>query len=481
MSRIDTVTMAILSARLDGVARKMANTLLRTGRSGILTIARDFSCCILTGRDQLIAMAESLPIHVLSGPDVMARTMRENHPVLQRGDAFLHNSPYHGCTHPADHSILIPVIDDDAAAWMDDSEERMRSAIRKRAAGTVSRTSWHDPMPNTPPEGIPIKASVTVDPAAETITVDRRDNPDCLPVGLNLSEACARSAALIGVFNSIDPGVPKNAGASRRLNVQWREGCICGIPRHPTSCSVATTNIADHVANAVQAALAELQDGIGLAEAGLVRLPSIGVVSGNDPRTGQDLVNEVYLGITGGAGAPACDGWLSIVHLGNAGLCFQDSVELDEVRQPIFVESRRLIPDSEGAGRFRGALGCEAIFGPTEAPICIAYVSDGNHHPPQGTRGGLPGGAAAQYLQDALGRRELLANAGEVWLEPGQMIVSVSTGGGGYGEPATRDPDRVLHDVREGWITPARAREVDRVAIVDGRLDPVETDRLRGG
>ena len=110
---MDGVQLAILNSRLNGVARKMANTLLRTGRSGILAIARDFSCCILSADDQLIAFAESLPIHILSGPDVMARTMRENHPKLARGDAYLHNSPYHGCTHPADHSILIPVIDDD--------------------------------------------------------------------------------------------------------------------------------------------------------------------------------------------------------------------------------------------------------------------------------------------------------------------------------------------------------------------------------
>jgi N-methylhydantoinase B len=162
-------------------------------------------------------------------------------------------------------------------------------------------------------------------------------------------------------------------------------------------------------------------------------------------------------------------------------LCFQDSVELDEIRQPIFVQSRRLIPDSEGAGRFRGALGCEAIFGPTEAPICIAYVSDGNHHPPQGTRGGLAGGASAQYVLHADGRREPLPNAGEVWLEPGQMIVSVSTGGGGYGDPATREPLRVLHDVREGWVSPVRAEQVYRVAIRGDAVDPVATAALRGG
>ena len=101
----DGASLAILSNRLQGVARKMANTLLRTGRSGVLNIARDFSCCILTARNELLAAADSLPIHVLSraGPDVRA-TMQQFHPELRRGDAFLHNSPYHGCSHPADHT-----------------------------------------------------------------------------------------------------------------------------------------------------------------------------------------------------------------------------------------------------------------------------------------------------------------------------------------------------------------------------------------
>ena len=110
---IGGVQMAVLTARFEGIARKMANTLHRTGRSGILTIARDFSCVILTARHELLTASDSLPIHVLRGPEIMCRTMTDNHPVLKRGDAYLHNSPYHGCTHPADHSILVPVIDDD--------------------------------------------------------------------------------------------------------------------------------------------------------------------------------------------------------------------------------------------------------------------------------------------------------------------------------------------------------------------------------
>src|SRR3546814_858743 len=110
---LDGAQLAILNNRFEGVARKMANTLLRAGRSGVLNRARDFSACIVTADHQLLAAAESLPIHVLSGPDLMAASMKHFHPDLKRGDAFLHNSPYHGCSHPADHSILVPVMDDE--------------------------------------------------------------------------------------------------------------------------------------------------------------------------------------------------------------------------------------------------------------------------------------------------------------------------------------------------------------------------------
>ena len=79
----------------------------------MLNTSRDFSACIVTGDDRFLAAAESIPAHVMRGPDMMAAHMKELHPELRRGDAFLHNSPYHGCSHAADHSILIPVIDDE--------------------------------------------------------------------------------------------------------------------------------------------------------------------------------------------------------------------------------------------------------------------------------------------------------------------------------------------------------------------------------
>jgi len=578
-SPLNGSALALLTARMEGIARKMANTLHRTGRSGILTIARDFSCVVLTAKHELLATAESLPIHVLRGPDIMAKTMADNHPVLKRGDAFLHNSPYHGCTHPADHSILIPVIDDEGVhrftvlakahqadcgnalpttymgaakdvyaegalifpavkiqdnyehvmdiirmcqlrirvpeqwwgdylatlgaarvgereilalgkemgwdkleaytqEWFDYSERRMIDVIRAMPKGRVTRKSTHDAFPATPSDGVTITATVEVKPDEAMIEVDMTDNPDSMENGLNLSEACALSAPMLAIFNSIDHTVPKNEGSFRRIKIHLRDGSIAGRPRHPTSCSAATTNIADRVANPVQAALAELADGLGLAETGALLPPSCGVVSGI--HHGKPFVNEVYLGCTGGAGAPMADGWLTILHAGNAGMCYQDSIEVDELRHPIFVHQRRLIPNSEGAGRFRGALGAYSEFAPVECDMTVAYISDGNVNPALGTRGGLAGGNSAQYRMYPDGSLEPLAACAEVVIAADERMVSISAGGGGYGAPHEREAYRVAHDVREGWVSRERAEAVYGVALHDDlTVDNEKTKELR--
>ena len=578
-AKLDGIRLAVLTARFEGIARKMANTLQRTGRSGILTIARDFSCVILTADHDLLATAESLPIHVLRGPDIMARTMADNHPILRRGDAFLHNSPYHGCTHPADHSILIPVIDDDGLhrftvlakghqadagnalpttymgaakdvyaegalifpavriqqnyqhvmdivrmcqlrirvpeqwwgdylatlgaarigerellalgrdvgwdvladytrAWFDYSERRMADTIRAMPAGRVTASATHDPFPGTPPEGVTINVAVEVKPDDALIEVDLRDNPDAMPNGLNLSEACALSAPMTAIFNSIDHTVPKNAGSFRRIRVHLRDGCIAGRPVHPSSCSVATTNIADRVANPVQRAMAELGDGYGMAETGAVIPPSTGVISGT--HNGAAFVNEVYIGYSGGAASPTQDAWLTIMHVGNAGMCYEDSIEVDELRHPLLVHTRKLVQDSEGAGRTRGAPGVYAEFSPVGCTMTVAYVSDGNINAAQGARGGGPGGTSSQFRRHADGTLEPVPGCAEVEIAPDQAMVSVSCGGGGYGRPDTRDPALVAHDVREGWVSRARAREVYRVVVgTDGAVDVAGTAGLR--
>src|SRR5205807_323724 len=109
---IDGVRLAVISNRFHATVANMMNTIFRSSRSGVLNSAHDFSCCIVTRDHKLVMGGESLPIHMLSGPDLISKAIRNVHPHYQRGDAFLHNSPYNGNSHAADHTLFVPVIDD---------------------------------------------------------------------------------------------------------------------------------------------------------------------------------------------------------------------------------------------------------------------------------------------------------------------------------------------------------------------------------
>ena len=113
--------------------------------------------------------------------------------------------------------------------------------------------------------------------------------------------------------------------------------------------------------------------------------------------------------------------------------------------------------------------------------MTVAYVSDGNANPAQGARGGLAGGPSSQFKRRTDGTLEQVPGCAEIVIGSSEAVVPISCGGGGYGPTHERDPGRVLADVREGWVTRARAQSVYRVAITD-TLEPdlVETARLRG-
>ena len=109
---IDPMLLSIMANRVDGIVREMTSTLLRAARSAVIASARDLSCAIVTGDNELLATAEGLPVHIF-GSHLQTISMQQLHPDLAEGDAFLHNDPYMGNTHPADHTILVPVYFED--------------------------------------------------------------------------------------------------------------------------------------------------------------------------------------------------------------------------------------------------------------------------------------------------------------------------------------------------------------------------------
>ena len=108
---IDPILMAVLANRLNAIVREMSNTLLKTARSAVLAVVRDFSCSIVTGDNRLLCPGEGLPVHIF-GSSLQSQSMCDLHPDLAPGDAFLHNDPYLGNTHAADHMVMAPVFVD---------------------------------------------------------------------------------------------------------------------------------------------------------------------------------------------------------------------------------------------------------------------------------------------------------------------------------------------------------------------------------
>lgn len=131
---------------------------------------------------------------------------------------------------------------------------------------------------------------------------------------------------------------------------------------------------------------------------------------------------------------------------------------------------------------FCGALGAYSEFSPRGCDMTVAYVSDGAANPAKGVRGGLAGGASAQYRKRADGSLEPMPGCAEVFVREGEAMVSMSCGGGGYGPPEERAPQRVAEDVREGWVSRERAAAVYRVALTEAlEVDMTATERLRRG
>ena len=582
-SRAPGVRMAVVNHRIQAIVSKMHNTLLRTARSGVINNGRDFSCCVLTANARLLSVGQSLPIHVMVGADMMARCMGEYHPVLKAGDAFLHNSPYHGCSHAADLSILVPVIDEQGMhrftvmakahqadignsipttyhatardvyeegalifpavkvqahyqdiedvtriaklrirvpeiwygdylaslgaarigerellelgaqvgwhsleehidEWFDYSERRMRTAIAKLPSGRATGVCVHDTFPGTPPAGISVQACIEVDSANHKVSVDLRNNLDCMDNGLNLSEACSRSAALIGVFNALDePDIPPNAGSFRCIDVLLRENCVVGIPRHPTSCSVATSNVSDRLIGAVQMAMAKFGPHFGMAEFGGCQTAAQAVVSGDDPRSeNAPFVNQLIMGDTLGAASASEDAWLTLITAGTAGLGLLDSIEVNELRHPLLVHQRRIVADSEGAGTYTGAPASMVEFGPTHGPMRVVYQSDGTDNPPQGVSGGLAGQGARNFIKKSNGEVTSADGWADIVLVQDESIVGISCGGGGYGPPWARETARVIAALEEGYLSCERAETIYGVILNDeGGLDEEASARRR--
>jgi N-methylhydantoinase B len=154
-------------------------------------------------------------------------------------------------------------------------------------------------------------------------------------------------------------------------------------------------------------------------------------------------------------------------------------IEETELNYPVSIDRLGLVEDSDGPGRFRGGLGLRKDYRFDQATT-FTILADRDRKGPWGALGGRSG-KIAEYVLIRDGSETRRGSKCTVELVPGDVISVRSCGGGGYGPPEQRDPERVLRDVLEGKVSVQRARDEYRVAIEGRRPDEKATSELRRG
>ena len=130
-------------------------------------------------------------------------------------------------------------------------------------------------------------------------------------------------------------------------------------------------------------------------------------------------------------------------------------VEIMETTTPLLIERKEIIADTGGAGTWRGGLAQEVVIrNLSPNPMRLSILSERTQQPPKGLFGGGPGGTPAFYLEDGTP-----VNSKGITVIPAfQSVVIRTHGGGGYGTPAERDPERIRRDLEQGYVTAQGAR-----------------------
>ena len=150
---------------------------------------------------------------------------------------------------------------------------------------------------------------------------------------------------------------------------------------------------------------------------------------------------------------------------------------------PVFIECLELIPDSAGAGRFRGGMALRRDVRLLADTGRATNLGDRHVNAPYGLGGGHSGQLARTVLNPGTDREREMHSKGTYDLRKGDVLSMRTAGAGGYGDPTLRDPVLVLRDVRAGLVSVEAARRIYRVALLQTPLavDGCATARLRAG
>ncbi len=313
------------------------------------------------------------------------------------------------------------------------TERAMREAIRRLRPGAYEYAITSDGFDE------PIAIHARCEVRGDELLVDYTGSSPESRRGINVVLNYTQAYTTYGVKVIVSPDVPNNEGAFRPLTITAPEGSILNA-RHPAP--VAARHVVGHfLPHAVAGALSQALPDRVMAE-GSANIWGVQVA-------GKDLTGAPFTYIfftSGGTGARATKDGLSATAFPSGVL--GTPVEAIESLSPLIVEKKELRPDSGGAGMFRGGLGQVIAFRVrTRDPFVCSILCDRTRVPARGFFGGQPGATGEVWISG-----EQPANPkAEQMLAPDARVEIRLPGGGGYGDPAFRDPALVRRDLAEGY------------------------------
>jgi N-methylhydantoinase B len=350
---------------------------------------------------------------------------------------------------------------------LDYTERRTRAELASlphgvfEAEGSVDTDGYSDD---------PVRLRARIEISGDGVVFDLAGSDPQRRAPVNSTFAQTFSACAYALKCLIDPDLPVNDGFYRLVRVDAPVGTVtnCTWPSPVVGGWETQTRLVDVIFRALLPALPDR------LPAGTKAMMCHAGFGGVDPRTGEYYCFLETFG--GGYGARAASDGPDAVQ--THGQNTENApVEETELNYPVRVQRLSLVEDSEGPGRFRGGLGLrkDYLF---DRPTTFTVLADRTKAGPWGAMGGAAG-RVAEYLLVRDGEELRLPAKTTLELQPGDVISYRTCGGGGYGPPEERDPQRVLRDVVEGKISAERAREIYRVEIHDGRVDAAATAELR--
>lgn len=312
----------------------------------------------------------------------------------------------------------------------------------------------------------------------EEIFVSFEGTSEARPGPVNAPEYSVRSVVRAAIKGIISPTEPSIEGDFLAIHFDIPPGLVIS-PQRPApvdSYGYVCTAAYELTVRALAQAVPERCTASGAT----LCMPTISRVN---PRDGRPFILSDPFDVGNGA-RPNADGPTMAINV--MGDVPNSPVEVVELRYPLRVERFGLRTESSGHGRYRGGAGTFRDYRVLEDGINLFTAHENTRESiAEGADAGANGGPAQVVINPDSEREEIMADRGAYpgGLQAGDVISMRSGGGGGWGDPATRDPEQVVADVRDERISIDVAREIYRVAIDNSGtlpvLDAVQTEVLR--